>query len=261
MKKQLFLLPLLTILLSGCTITNNSSSESSASSSKKLSSNTPYSTSGSIEPLPTNVDTRHRNYYQLLVYSFADSNNDDWGDFKGIADKLDYLQNLGINGLWLSPFLIADDYHGYNVKDYKTVDSRYEAGGYTIENLLQECHRRDIKVLMDLVLNHTSVNHTWYKDHRDWYSGPDAFGGNMKDLNYNKSEVVNAVKEVGRYWLNKGIDGFRLDAAMWIFNYNSGVDHNKNYAFWNDWCQEMRRTKEDVYIIGEVLDSNHDLAY
>ena len=78
MKKQLLVLPLLAILLSGCGVTNNSSSDASASSSKESS----YSTSGSIEPLPTNVDARHRNYYQLLVYSFADSNNDGWGENK-----------------------------------------------------------------------------------------------------------------------------------------------------------------------------------
>ena len=254
MKKQLFLLPLLSILLTGCGTTSSSES-SNVDSSIEISTTSEAGPTG-------NADNKHRNYYQLLVYSFADSNSDGWGDFKGIADKLDYLQNLGINGLWLSPFLEADDYHGYNVKDYQKVDSRYEVGGYTISKLLEECHKRDIKVLMDLVLNHTSVNHAWYNQHRDWYSGVDAFGGNMKDLDYSKSAVVNAIKDVGKYWLNKGIDGFRLDAAMWIFNNSNGtVDHNKNYTFWKDWCKSMRETKEDVYIIGEVLNKDHDLTY
>ena len=256
MKKQLFILPLLSILLTGCGSTSSSEPASNNEDSSEI-------TTSTTSFIPAgNLDNQHRNYYQLLVYSFADSNNDGWGDFKGIADKLDYLQNLGINGIWLSPFLQADDYHGYNVKDYQKVDSRYEVGGFTISNLLEECHKRDIKVLMDLVLNHTSVNHSWYNQHRDWYSGVDAFGGNMKDLNYSKTEVVNAIKDVGKYWLNKGIDGFRLDAAMWIFNnYNGTVDHNKNYTFWKDWCSAMRQTKQDVYIIGEVLNSNHDLTY
>ena len=151
MKKQLFLLPLLSILLTGCGTTSSSES-SNVDSSIEISTTSEAGPTG-------NADNKHRNYYQLLVYSFADSNSDGWGDFKGIADKLDYLQNLGINGLWLSPFLEADDYHGYNVKDYQKVDSRYEVGGYTISKLLEECHKRDIKVLMDLVLNHTSVNH------------------------------------------------------------------------------------------------------
>jgi len=247
MKKSLFVLPLLSLLLSGCGTVSSSSEDSSTS----------------YEPIPS-VDTpnQHRNYYQLLVYSFADSNNDGWGDFKGIIDKLDYLKNLGINGIWLSPFLDADDYHGYNVKDYYKVFSKYEVNNTSIKDLINECHKKDINVLMDLVLNHTSVNHKWYKEHNDWYSGSDAFGGNMKDLNYDKKEVVNAVKDVGRYWLKQGIDGFRLDAAMWIFNNHDGsVNHNKNYAFWNDWCKAMKEEKEDVYIGGEVLDKNHDLAY
>lgn len=275
MKKQLFFLPLLTLLLTGCGVTfNSSSSNSSVPNSSNTGENTssnagaisedssiPAISSSKVEP-QGNQDNKHRNYYQLLVYSFADSNGDGWGDFKGIADKLDYLQNLGINGLWLSPFLEADDYHGYNVKDYQKVDSRYEVNNFGITKLLEECHKRDIKVLMDLVLNHTSVNHAWYSQHREWYSGDDAFGGNMKDLDYSKSAVVNAIKDVGRYWLNKGIDGFRLDAAMWIFNNSNGsVDHNKNYAFWKDWCSAMRQTKQDVYIIGEVLNRDHDLTY
>ena len=252
MKKQLFILPLLSLLLTGCGTSSSSEPSNCDCSSGETSSYIPSGDS----------DAKHRNYYQLLVYSFADSNGDGWGDFKGIADKLDYLQNLGINGLWLSPFLEADDYHGYNVKDYKKVDSRYEVNGYDISKLLAECHKRDITVLMDLVLNHTSSNHAWYNEHRDWYSGIDAFGGNMKDLDYSKSEVVNAIKDVGKYWLNKGIDGFRLDAAMWIFNNSNGsVNHNKNYTFWKDWCSAMRETKKDVYIIGEVLNKDHDLTY
>ena len=277
MNKLLFTLPMLSILISGCSVISTPSSASSNTSSITSSSNSSasleVSTSDSIISTTSAsevssssqnivIDGKHRNYYQLLVYSFADSNNDGWGDFKGIIDKLDYLKNLGINGIWLSPFLDADDYHGYNVKDYYKVFSKYEVNNTTIKNLIDACHAKDINVLMDLVLNHTSINHTWYSSHHDWYSGVDAFDGNMKDLNYDKAEVVTEVKKVGKYWLNQGIDGFRLDAAMWIFNNTDGsVNHNKNYTFWNDWCNAMREVKEDVYIVGEVLDSNHNLSY
>ena len=259
MKKVLFTLPLLALLLTGCGTSSNPSSSSSGSSGSESSSSSAQSSSSSSGGVTT--DAQKRNYYQLLVYSFADSNNDGWGDFKGIIDKLDYLKDLGINGIWLSPFLDADDYHGYNVKDYYKVYSKYEVNNTTIKDLIDACHNKDIKVVMDLVLNHTSSNHAWYSQHRDWYSGNDAFGGNMKDLNYDKAEVVDAVKKVGKYWLNQGIDGFRLDAAMWIFNNGQSVNHNKNYAFWKDWCKAMRDVKSDVYIVGEVLNRDHDLAY
>ena len=204
----------------------------------------------------------HRTYYQILVYSFADSDGDGMGDFKGIADKLDYLQDLGIEGIWLSPILKASSYHGYDVEDYYTINSQYEVTidgvSYGINYLLKECHKRGIKVLMDLVLNHTSDNHVWYKNNRGWYGSDNRFG--FPELNYDKQEVRNAVKDVGKYWLDHGFDGFRLDAAMWI--YNSGAErHQKNYAFWQDWCAAMKQAKPDCYIIGEVLDDNHDLAY
>ena len=261
MNKLLFTLPMLALLLTGCSVTNTPSSNADSSESSEYSFSMPSDRDVDSSTKTSIVDNQHRNYYQLLVYSFADSNNDGWGDFKGIIDKLDYLKDLGINGIWLSPFLDADDYHGYNVKDYYKVFSKYEVNNTKITDLIKACHDKDINVLMDLVLNHTSVNHTWYKNHRDWYSGKDAFGGNMKDLNYDKAEVVEEVKKVGKYWLNQGIDGFRLDAAMWIFNSGNTVNHNKNYAFWNDWCNAMRDVKEDVYIVGEVLDKNHDLSY
>ena len=263
MKKLLFTLPMLTMLLSGCSV-NTTPSDSSLMPSSQPSSEGDYSMpsrdvdSSAQEKI---VDNQRRNYYQLLVYSFADSNGDGWGDFKGIVDKLDYLKDLGINGLWLSPFLEADEYHGYNVKDYYKVASKYEVNNTKIKDLIDACHKKDINVVMDLVINHTSVNHTWYKEHRDWYSGNDAFGGNMKDLNYDKKEVVEEVKKVGKYWINQGIDGFRLDAAMWIFNSGKSVNHNKNYTFWNEWCNAMRDVREDIYIVGEVLDKNHDLSY
>ena len=242
------------------------SSEPSVSSEPAISSEVSSETSSlppsssSEEPIVGN--DKYRTYYQLLVYSFADSDGDGIGDFKGIADKLDYLENLGIQGIWLSPVLKASSYHAYDTEDYYTINPKYNAKingkTYDIKYLLDECHKRDIKVLMDLVLNHTSYNHTWYKEHRDWYGYDDRFG--FPEFNFDISAPRNAVKEVGQYWLNQGFDGFRLDAAMWI--YNSGSNrHNKNYQFWSEWCSAMRETKDDCYLIAEVLDSNHDLAY
>ena len=228
--------------------------------------NEPIKEPGEEDPLSEDeflVDyDNHRTYYQLLVYSFADSDGDGIGDFKGIADKLDYLKDLGIEGIWLSPILKASSYHGYDIDDYYEINTSYEVSidgkDYGINYLLRECHDRGIKVLMDLVLNHTSSSNVWCREHRDWYGSDNRFG--FPELNYDKQEVREAAKDVGRYWLNRGFDGFRLDAAMWI--YNSGSNrHEKNYAFWKEWCGAMKATKPDCYLIGEVLDDNHDLAY
>lgn len=286
LKKIIFLF-LLTLTTSSCSllpIYGSSSSEVSSSelgsetnsseeqgseilsSSEELSSE-PTSSNEESSEIPEvveglNESDNHRTYYQLLVYSFADSNNDGIGDFKGIIDKLDYLYNLGIEGLWLSPVLKASSYHSYDVEDYYTINPDYEVTlndvKYDINVLLEECHKRNIKVLMDLVINHTSSRHIWRNQHSDWYGNDNRFG--FPEFNYDKTAVREAVKEVGRYWLNRGFDGFRLDAAMWI--YNSGNNrHEKNFEFWQEWCNAMKQTKPNCYIIGEVLDDNHDLAY
>ena len=207
-------------------------------------------------------EDNHRTYYQLLVYSFADSDGDGIGDFKGIADKLDYLQSLGIEGLWLSPILKASSYHGYDIEDYYTINTAYEVTidgvDYGINYLLKECHKRNIKVLMDLVLNHTSDKHVWRSEHPAWYGNDNRFG--FPEFNFTNEGPRKAVTEVGKYWLERGFDGFRLDAAMWLFN--SGKNrHQKNYEFWQEWCGAMKEAKPDCYLIGEVLDSDHDLAY
>ena len=126
--------------------------------------------------------------YQIYPKSFMDSNGDGIGDFKGIIDHLDYLQDLGVGGLWLSPIHEARSYHAYDVTDYYSVNHRYEVTvngtNYTLDSLVSACHQRGIKVILDLVLNHSDSSCSWYSQHRDWYSGVDAFGGNMKDFNY-----------------------------------------------------------------------------
>lgn len=217
------------------------------------------STSVSIAPPSTDeLDNRHRTWYQLLVYSFADgSGNDGIGDFKGIVDHLDYLQNLGIGGIWLSPIHPASHYHGYDVLDYYGVNSVYEQGGVTFEQLLQECHNRGIKVLLDMVLNHTSKDHPWRSQHPDWYSGEQIFSDWMPDLNYDNQEVRSEIKNVGRYWLNKGVDGFRCDGATWIYGGGGGWNveqnkFNKTLAWWSEFYNDMKSVKSDVYIVGET---------
>lgn len=221
---------------------------------------------------PPNVDDvsvkdlpgKSRTFYQLLVYSFADGNGDGIGDFKGIIDHLDYLENLGIGGIWLSPIHEADSYHAYDVTDYYSVNHRYEVTvngkAYTLDTLLAECHDRGIKVLLDLVLNHSSPNCSWYSQHRDWYASTDAFYG-MKDFNFDNQELRTEIKNVGKYWLNKGVDGFRLDAAKWVYNLgavDTSADDAKNYVWWKEFYDECKTVKSDVYMIAEVLSNASD---
>ena len=118
--------------------TSSSSEESQGSAESSSSSSTPSS----------DLDNRHRTWYQLLVYSFADGSGDGIGDFKGIVNHLDYLKKLGIGGIWLSPCHEASHYHGYDVKDYYSINSLYEKGGVNFAKLLEECHKRDIRVIM-----------------------------------------------------------------------------------------------------------------
>ena len=215
----------------------------------------------SVKDLPT----KYRTFYQLLVYSFADGNGDGIGDFKGIIDHLDYLEDLGIGGIWLSPIHEADSYHAYDVIDYYSVNHRYvvtvDNKEYGLKELLYACHSRGIKVLLDLVLNHSSPNCDWYRTHRDWYSSINAFGGDMKDFNFDNADLRNEIKNVGKYWLNQGVDGFRLDAAKWIYNLgavDTTADDAKNYVWWNEFYDACKEAKSDVYMIGEVLSNAKD---
>ncbi len=212
--------------------------------------------------LPAVSEDNYRTFYQLLVYSFADGNGDGIGDFKGIIDHLDYLVDLGVGGLWLSPVQPSDSYHSYDCTDYYAIKSTYEVTvdgvKYDLTKLLEACHAKDIKVLFDMVFNHTSSNHVWRSEHPSWYGYDNRFG--FPEFDFDKSEVREAIKDVGKYWLGKGVDGFRLDAAYWVYNSGSNRDA-KNFAWWQEFSHAMKEADPDCYLIGEVLDENHDLAF
>lgn len=137
-------------------------------------------TGGGSTPEPTPVDPVRTGEsgitYQLLVYSFADSNGDGIGDFNGISSKLDYLKEMGVQALWLSPIHPATSYHGYDVEDYSSVNPEYGTEA-DFTNLLSAAHSKGIKVYLDFVLNHTSKEHSWFLDatsspdsqYYDWY--------------------------------------------------------------------------------------------
>ena len=116
-----------------------------------------------IAKLGESPDDNYRTWYEIFVYSFCDSDGDGIGDLNGVRSKLDYLQELGITGIWLMPINPSTSYHKYNVSDYYSIDPDYG----TLEDfeaLLSECQERGIKVIMDLVVNHTGSEHPWFKE-------------------------------------------------------------------------------------------------
>ncbi len=191
-------------------------------------------------------------FYQIYPRSFADGNEDGIGDFRGIIEKLDYLSNLGIDAIWLSPHFPSPNWDcGYDVSDYTNIAPEYG----TLEEFktfLQEAHARDIRVILDLVLNHTSDQHAWFLESKssrdnpkaDWYVWVDTPPNNWQscfdgeawtyaperdqyyyhyfmkqqpDLNWHNPEVKKAMWEAVRFWLDLGVDGYRLDAIGTIY--------------------------------------------
>lgn len=197
--------------------------------------------------------------YQIYPRSFKDTTGSGIGDIPGIISKLDYLRNLGVEAIWLSPFFSSPQAdHGYDVSDYRNIASEYGTMN-DCERLIQETHNREMYVVFDLVLNHTSEKHPWFiesrssKDNpkRDWYIWRDGIksggkkppnnwkaivGGSgwhydrqtdqwywaqflpfQPDLNYRNPEVRQEMFDTVRFWLEKGVDGFRLDIINTIF--------------------------------------------
>ena len=107
------------------------------------------------------IDDNYRNYYEIFVYSFYDSDGDGIGDLNGVTQQLDYIQDMGFNGIWLMPVFQSTTYHKYDTTDYLTIDSEY---GTTedMQNLIEECHKRGIRIILDFVMNHTSSQHPWF---------------------------------------------------------------------------------------------------
>lgn len=197
-------------------------------------------------------------FYQIYPRSFADGNGDGIGDFPGMASRLDYLRDLGIDAIWLSPHFPSPFLDcGYDISDYTDVGPEYGTLD-DFKRFLDEAHTRDIRVILDLVLNHTSDQHAWFQESRasrdnpkrDWFiwrdgraDGPpnnwaSIFGGpawthdphteqyyyhaflpEQPDLNWRNPEVKQAMWDMVRFWLDLGVDGFRLDAIATIFEH------------------------------------------
>ena len=237
------------------------------------------------------VDDNYRVFYEIFTGSFSDSNNDGIGDLQGIINRLDYLSgsknSLGIEGIWLTPIFASPSYHKYDVIDYYTIDPDF-GDQDDLDELIKKCHERNVIVILDLAINHTSSQHEWFrqfeKAHREndtnnkyyyYYNYDTRFEGDassswcdinetneiyecnfsydMPELNFDNQEVREEVLNIARYYLEKGIDGFRFDAARYIY-----LNHNEDSAdFWKWYCSELRKIKEDVYLVGEVWTSEY----
>jgi len=238
---------------------------------------------------------KHGVFYQIFVRSFADGDGDGVGDLRGIIQRLGYLNDgdpetttdLGVTGIWLTPIHPSPTYHKYDVVDYYAIDPEFG----TLEDfqeLLQEAHNRGIKVIMDLVCNHTSSQHPWFLsarkgpegEYRDFYiwagpdtqttrrgpwnqvvwhpAGPDYYYGlfwsEMPSLNWANPEVRAEFKAVAEFWLAQGVDGFRLDAAKHLFEHDPS---QKPVDWWLEFSEHVRALKPDIYLVGEVWDSPH----
>ncbi len=245
-----------------------------------------------LHALGESPDDNYRTFYEVFVYSFCDSDGDGIGDFKGLTSKLDYLQELGINGLWLMPIHPSTSYHKYNVSDYYAIDPQYGTME-DFDEFLAECQKRDIHVILDLVLNHTGSEHIWFQTayeylqnlgdaepsveecpYLDYYffskeagagycevTGTDwyyegKFNYDMPDLNFECEAVWTEIESIMSFWFDKGVAGFRLDAAKEFVSGNV----TKNVEILNRIQQTAVSLKPDAYLVAEVWEGFLQIA-
>ncbi|MFO8076438.1 MAG: maltose alpha-D-glucosyltransferase [Egibacteraceae bacterium] len=224
-------------------------------------------------------------FYEVLIRGFADANNDGTGDLRGLIDRLDYLQWLGVDCLWLLPFFdspLRDG--GYDIRDYRAVLPEYGRVD-DVADLVDAAHARGMRVISDLVMNHTSDQHPWFQEarqpgsaKRDWYVWSDRddvyadarvifvdtevsnwtwdpvagayywhrFFSHQPDLNFDNPEVREAMLDVVRFWLDLGLDGFRLDAVPYLFE-REGTD-----------CENLPETHAYLKRVRRVVDEEFD---
>lgn len=297
MKNRLFLLSLISVLTLGLfSCKHNNSSTDNTLSQETSSSNNSESLDDISKYLGTNLEANlisdnYRTFYEIFVGAYSDSNNDGIGDLKGLSKRMDYLNDgnlnsgnsLGITGIWLMPIMPSPSYHKYDVKDYENIDPKYG----TLEDfneLSKICDERDVKLIIDMVLNHSSSEHPWFIEatnaikrgdldnkyidyytiiHEDekndvqgrifyqigntdyYYEGN--FSPVMPELNFDNDELKEEFKDVIKFWVDLGVDGFRLDAVKYIY---MGED-KKNIEFLKWFDQECKNVKEDFYLVGE----------
>ena len=260
-------------------------------------------------------ENNNRVFYEIFVGSFSDSDGDGIGDLRGIISRMDYLNDgdpasglsLGVDGIWLTPIFKSPSYHKYNITDYYTIDPAFGTMD-DLKELISLCHERNVKIILDLPLNHTGKLHPWFsefvKARRDedynnpyfnyytCYANPnntttaepgdaenDAFmpypslppagitttpvpgtdivyecnfSDEMPELNFDNEAVFDDTVKIAEYYLDLGVDGFRFDAAKFIYY----GDNEKNAEFWDKYMAALRKIKPDIYTVAEVWDAD-----
>ncbi len=230
-------------------------------------------------------------YYELLVRSFADSDGDGIGDFNGITANLDYFVDLGITALWLMPIHPSPSYHGYDVMDYYDVNPDYGTME-DFDNLVSSANEKGIKIMLDMVFNHTSNEHPWFQEaltgdetsmsyyefientidtqsklgswnQTIWHTTSVGkycgyFSYTMPDLNLSNPVVFDEIVNISEFWIDKGVMGFRLDAALHFFGENEIIGETTSYLdniIWlKDYIKAIDEYKSGIYVTAEVYE-------
>ena len=258
-------------------------------------------------PQPSSVNKSQGNwwehdvFYEIFVRSFFDSNADGVGDLQGIISKLDYLNDgnsqtdidLGIKGIWLMPIMESPSYHGYDCIDYRKVDQEY-GSNEIFRTFMAECHKRGIRVILDLMLNHSSSEHPWFLSSResegsafrDWYiwsatnpgvQGPwgqpvwhpwggqyfyGIFWSGMPDLNYSNPAVTEEFDAITRFWIEEmGADGLRLDAIRHLMESgNEMSDTDATHQWLKSYNQRIDVYAPSALTVGEIWSDTMDVV-
>ncbi len=241
------------------------------------------------------ISDNNRVFYEIFVGSFSDSDGDGVGDLKGIINRMDYLNDgdpqsglsLGVEGIWLTPIFTSPSYHKYDITDFYSVDPAFGTM-VDLKDLIALCHERDVKLILDLPINHTGNQNRWFKnflnahmmnnpgnEYYDFYTWLPAgskapagrrfiqavqakvlyeanFSDSMPELNYDNEAVRKAMLDVAKFYLDLGVDGFRFDAAKYIYY----GDNPQSAQFWNWYVGELKQIKPDVYTVAEVWDGD-----
>lgn len=223
--------------------------------------------------------------YEIFTGSFSDSNDDGTGDLKGVENRLDYLEKLGIKRIWLTPVMKSRSYHKYDVDDYYSIDSKFGTLA-DFDSLVTAAKAKGIDVIIDLVLNHSSSHNQYFLDSAksyrdgergagtkaDWYCWSDTkidgyqnfnstafayyesrFSGDMPEFNLDNEEVRAEIKKIVSFWINdRHVDGFRLDATTYY--YYGNVEKNVTFLTWlGDYIKSL---KKDAYVVGEAWETD-----
>lgn len=243
------------------------------------------------------IDDNYRTFYQIFVGSFSDSDGDTIGDLRGIINRIDYLNDgdinngndLGVQGIWLSPIFESPSYHKYDAEDYYKIDEEFGTEE-DLKELIELCHERNVKVILDLVINHSSIQNEWFLEFKkarqtgntsskyyDFYSCATAdereggrtyqkivgidcyyecnFSGDMPELNFDNPVVKEEMLKLAKYYLDLGVDGFRFDAIKYIYF----GDTKRSAEFWDWYMGELTAYKQDIYCVGECWSAESEI--